>query len=206
MAFQSSVSNLVTYGAVGIPCGAVCSAHWVLSCAIGAVLGGCRWCVSLTIVTGVCCSMLIMADCVHRFGAVGDSFLGMLNGKVVHNDISWFTRRCLEWFHHKFAKELSLMEVCMDDMATQLMLSVLVIDHFAAVHQCLDACNEILGVLSQPGHNILEFSEVHMGVDIMCHSLLDSVKEGRSFHLGHSLFLFAAHRHPLHMHLQGFGS
>ena len=35
--------------------------------------------------------------------------------------------------------------------------------------------------------------------------LLDSVKEGRSFSLGHFLFLFAACRHPLHMHLQGFG-
>ena len=91
-------------------------------------------------------------------------------------------------------------------MATQIVLSVLIIDHLAVIHQCFDACNEILGVLSQPGFNILKFSEVHMGVDIMCHSLLDSVKEGRSFHLGHSLFLFTASRHPLHMHLQGFGS
>ena len=45
-----------------------------------------------------------------------------------------------------------------------------------------------------------------MGVDIMCHSLVYSVKEGRSFCLGCSLSLFAAIRHPLHMHLQGFGS
>ena len=45
-----------------------------------------------------------------------------------------------------------------------------------------------------------------MGVDIMCHSLLDLVEEGRSFCLGHVLFLFAAHRHPLCMHLQGFDS
>ena len=88
----------------------------------------------------------------------------------------------------------------------QLMLLVLVIDHFAAVHQCLDACNEILGVLSWSGHHILKFSEVQLGVDVMCHSLLYSVKEGRSFHLGHSLFLFAASRHQLCMHLQGFGS
>ena len=41
-----------------------------------------------TIVTGVGCSMLVMADCMHRFGAVGDLFLGMLNGKVVHSDVS----------------------------------------------------------------------------------------------------------------------
>ena len=45
-----------------------------------------------------------------------------------------------------------------------------------------------------------------MGVDIVCYSLLDLVKEGRNFCLGHSLFLFNACRHPLHMHLQGFGS
>ena len=98
------------------------------------------------------------------------------------------------------------MAVCMDNMAMQLMLVVLFIDHLTAVHQCLDACDEILGILSQPDHNILEFSKANMGVDVMCHSLLDSVKEGRSFCLGCSLFFFAASRHPLCMHLQGFGS
>ena len=98
------------------------------------------------------------------------------------------------------------MAVCMDDTVMQLMLSVLISDHFTVVYQCLDACNKILGVLFQPGHNILELSKVHMGVDIMCHSLLDSVEEGRSFCLGHSLFLFTASRHPLSMHLQGFDS
>ena len=105
-----------------------------------------------------------------------------------------------------FAKELSLVAVCMDNTVMQLMLLVLIIDHFIMVHQCLDACYEILGVLSQPGHNILKFSEAHMGVDIMCHSLLYSVEEGRNFCLGHSPFLFTASRHPLCMHLQGFGS
>ena len=44
-----------------------------------------------------------------------------------------------------------------------------------------------------------------MGVDIMCHSLVYSVEEGRSLYLGCSLFLFAAIRHLLQMHLQGFG-
>ena len=98
------------------------------------------------------------------------------------------------------------MALCTDNMAMQFMLTMLIIDHLTVVHQCLDACNEILGVLFWPGHNILEFSKAHMGVDIMCHSLLDSVEEGRSFCLGHFLFLFAAGRHPLCMHLQGFGS
>ena len=98
------------------------------------------------------------------------------------------------------------MVVCMDDTVMQFVLLVLIIDHLAAIHQCLDAWDEILGVLSQPGHNIFKFSEVHMGVDVMCHSLVSSVKEGRSFCLGCSLFLFAAGRQPLHMHLQGFGS
>ena len=98
------------------------------------------------------------------------------------------------------------MAECTDDMATQFVLLMLIIDHLAAVHQCFDACNDILGVLSQPGHNIFEFSKMHMAVDVMCHSLLDSVEEGRSFYLRHFLFLFAASRHPLCMHLQGFGS
>ena len=86
-----------------------------------------------------------------------------------------------------FAKELSLMAVCLDEKPMQLVLMVLIIDHLAAVHQCLGACDEILGVLSWPGHNIFKFSEVHMGVDIMCHSLVYSVEEGRSFCLGHSV-------------------
>ena len=80
------------------------------------------------------------------------------------------------------------MAVCMDDMVMHLMVIVLIIDHLTVVHQGLDACNEILGVLSQPGHSVFEFSEVHMGVDVVCHFLVYSVKEGRSFHLGHSLF------------------
>ena len=45
-----------------------------------------------------------------------------------------------------------------------------------------------------------------MVVDVVCHSLLDSVEEDSSFHLGCSLFLFTASRHPLHKPLQEFGS
>ena len=47
---------------------------------------------------------------------------------------------------------------------------------------------------------------MHMGVDVVCHSLLDTVEEGRSFCLGHLLFLFAASWHPLCMHFQGLGT
>ena len=83
---------------------------------------------------------------------------------------------------------------------------MLIIDHLTSVHQCLDACDEILGVPSQPGHNIFQFFKAHMGIDVVCHSLLDMVEEGRSFSLGHLLFLFAASWHPLYMHLKGFGS
>ena len=125
---------------------------------------------------------------------------------MVHSSVSQLTGGCLEGLCHKFPKELSLMAVCTDNMMMQFVLMMLIIDHLAAVHQCFDVCNEILRVLSQPGHNIFKFSKVHMGVDVMCHSLLDSVEEGRSFHLGCFLFLFAAHRHPLCVHLQGFGS
>ena len=156
---------------------------------------------TIAIVAGVAHSLLVLADCIHRFGAVGDLFLGMLNGKVVHCNVSQLTGGCLKWLWHKFPKEFSLMAVCTDDMAMQFVLVMFIIDHLTVVHQCLDVCNEILGVLSQPGHNIFEFSKVHMGVDVMCHSLLDSVEEGRSFCLGCFLFLFTAHRHPLCMHL-----
>ena len=78
---------------------------------------------------------------------------------------------------------------------------MLIIHHLTAVHQGLDVCNEILGVPSQPGHNLLQFSKAQMGIDVMCHSLLDTVKEGRRFGLGCLLLLFAASWHPLCMHL-----
>ena len=151
-------------------------------------------------VAGVDHLPFVIADCVHRFGAVGDLFPGMLDGKVVHSNVSQLIGGCLKWLGHKFSKELSLMAVCTDNMVTQFMLTMLIIDHLAVVHQYLDACNEILGVLSWPGHSLFKFSKMHMGVDIMCHSLLDSVKEGRSFCLGCFLFLFTASGHPLCMH------
>ena len=187
-------------------CRAVCSAGWVLSCAVGTVLGGCRWCVTIAVVAGVGCSPLVLADYIHRFGGVGDLFLDMLDGKVVHSNIHQLIGGCLEWLCHKFPKELSLMVVCTDNMAMQFMLMMLIIDHLVVVHQCLDVCDEILGVPFWPGHNIFEFPKVHMGVDVVCHSLLDSVKEGRNFCLGLFLYLFTAGRHPLCMHPQGFGS
>ena len=73
---------------------------------------------TIAIVAGVGHSPLVLADCIHRFGAVGDLFLGVLDGEVVH-------RKCqpahfggvLEWLCDKFPKELSLMAVCTDDMA-----------------------------------------------------------------------------------------
>ena len=196
----------VTFGAMGITCRVVCSASWVLSCTVGTVLGGCRWCVTIAIVAGVDHSPLILVDCIHGFGAVVDLFPGVLDGKVVHSNVSQLTGGCLEWLGHKFPKELSLMVVSMDDMAMQFMLTMFIIDHLSVVPQCLHACDKILRVLSQLGHNILEFSKMHVGVDVVCHSLLDLVKEGRSFHLGCFLFLFAGSRHPLCMHLQGLGS
>ena len=52
----------------------------------------------------------------------------------------------------------------------------------------------------------LQVHQAHMGVGVVCHSLLDSIKEGRSFCLGHFLFIFTASWHPLCMHFQGFGS
>ena len=158
------------------------------------------------VVAGVGCSPLVLAGSIHRFGAVGDLFPCVLDGKVVHSNVSQLIGGCLEWLGHKFPKELSLMVVCMDDMAMQFMLAMLIIDHLTVAHQCLEVCDEILGVLSWPGNNIFEFSKMHMGVDVVCHSLLDSVEEGRSFCHGCFLFLFAACRSPLYMQLQGFGT
>ena len=43
---------------------------------------------TITIMAGVGCLVLVMADCIHRFGAVGDLFSSMLNGKVVHCSVS----------------------------------------------------------------------------------------------------------------------
>ena len=43
---------------------------------------------TIAIVAGVGCLPLVLEDCIHRFGAVGDLFLGMLNGKVVHSNVS----------------------------------------------------------------------------------------------------------------------
>ena len=86
--FWSPVSHLVTFGTMGITCWAVCSASWVLSCAVGAVLGGHRWCVTIAVVAGVGCPPFVLAGCIHRFGAVGDLFPGMLNDKVVHSNLS----------------------------------------------------------------------------------------------------------------------
>ena len=206
MVFWSPMSHLVTFGTTGITCLTVCFASWVLSGSVGTVLGGYRWCVTIAVVAGVGHLPFVLVDSVHHFGAVGDLFPGMLDGEVVHSNVSQLIGGCLEWLGHKFSKELSLMVVCMDDTAMQFMLMMLIIDHLTAVHQCLDACNKILGVLSQPGYNLLKFPKMHMGVDIECHSLLDLVEEGRSFCLGHFLFLFAAGKHPLCMHFQGFGS
>ena len=123
---------------------------------------------TMAAVAGVDHLPFVLVDCVHRFGAVGDLFPGMLDGKVVHSYVSQLIGGCLEWLGHRFPKEFSLLAVCTDDMVMQFVLAMLIIDHLAAVHQCLDACNEILGVLSWPGYNLFEFSKMHVGVDVMC--------------------------------------
>ena len=71
-AFGSPVSNFVTFGTTGITGWVVCSASWVLLGAVGTVLGGCRWCVTMAAMTGVDHLPFVLADCVHKFGAVGD--------------------------------------------------------------------------------------------------------------------------------------
>ena len=87
---------------MGIMCWAVCSASWVLLGVVGTVLGGCRWCVTMAAVAGVGCPPFFLADCVHRFGAVGDLFPGVLDGEVVHSNLSQLIGGCLEGLGHKF--------------------------------------------------------------------------------------------------------
>ena len=50
------------------------------------------------------------------------------------------------------------MAIGTDDTSVQLVLLVFIIDHLAVVHQCFDASNKILWVLSGPGYNILKVS------------------------------------------------
>ena len=206
MAFWSPVSCLVTFGTMGITCWAVCSASWVLSGAVGTVLGGCRWCVTTAVVAGVGHLLLVLVDSIHWFGAVGYLFPGMLDGKVVHSNVSQLIGGCLEWLCHKFPKELSLMVVCTDDMAMQFVLTMLIIDHLAAVNQCLDACDKILGSspsLAKISSSSPRHTQVLMSCVIPCWVWS---RKTEAFALVHFLFLFAASRHPLCMHLQGFGS
>ena len=62
---------------------------------------------TIAVVAGVGHLLLVLADSIHRFGAVGDLFPGMLNGKVVHSNVSQLIGGCLEWLCHMFPKELS---------------------------------------------------------------------------------------------------
>ena len=43
---------------------------------------------TIAIMAGVGLLMLVLADCIQRFGAVGDLFPGVLTGKVVHSNVS----------------------------------------------------------------------------------------------------------------------
>ena len=167
MAFWSPMSHFVTFGTMGITCQAVCSASWVLLGAVGTVLGGCRWCVTIAVVAGVGHSLFVLADSAHCFGAVGDLFPGVLDGKVVHSNVSQLIGGCLEWLGHKFPKELSLMAVCMDDTVMQFLLMMLIIDHFEVVHQCLDVSNKILG-LSPSLATLSSSSPRHTWVLVSC--------------------------------------
>ena len=58
---------------------------------------------TIAVVAGVGCLPFILVDCVHRFGAVGDLFPGMLDGEVIHSNVSQLTEGCLEWLGHKFS-------------------------------------------------------------------------------------------------------
>ena len=72
---------------------------------------------TVAVVAGVGHLPFVLVDSVHHFGAVEDLFPGMLDGKVVHSNVSQLIGGCLEWLGHKVPKELSLLAVCTYDTA-----------------------------------------------------------------------------------------
>ena len=58
---------------------------------------------TIAVVAGVGHLLFVLADSVHHFGAVGNLFPGMLDGKVVHSNVSQLIEECLEWLCHKFS-------------------------------------------------------------------------------------------------------
>ena len=57
---------------------------------------------TMAAVAGMDCPPFVLMDCVHRFGAVGVLFPGVLDGKVVHSNISQLIGGCFEGLSHKF--------------------------------------------------------------------------------------------------------
>ena len=136
----------------------------MLSRAIGAVPGGCEWCVTITIMAGAGCSVLMMAVCVHRFESCGRLVLehvGWQSGSLQCQFSS--LEGVFEGFVHKLVKELSFMAIGTYNMLAQLMLLVFIIYHLTVVHQCFDVCDKVLRVLSRPGYNVLKFPLVAHG-------------------------------------------
>ena len=58
---------------------------------------------TIALVAGVGHLPFVLVDSIHCFGAVGDLFPGMLDGKVVHSNVSQLIGGCLEWLGHKFS-------------------------------------------------------------------------------------------------------
>ena len=135
--FDTQCPHLVTFGTTGIMHWTVCSASWVLLGAVGTVLGGCRLCVTMAAVAGVDHPPFVLADCVHRFGAVGDLFSGMLDSKVVHCNVSQLVggvlnglaicvpRSFTSWQYAQMIWQCSLCSQCSSLIISQWSISVL---------------------------------------------------------------------------------
>ena len=63
---------------------------------------------TMAAVAGVGCLPFVLADCVHRFGAVGDLFRGMLDGKVVHSNLSQLAEGVLNGLAINFPRSFPL--------------------------------------------------------------------------------------------------
>ena len=131
------MSHFVAFGTMGITCWAVCSAGWVLSGAVGTVLGGCRWCVTMTAVAGVDCPPLswqivstgleLCETCslacwiTKWFTAMSPSSLeGVLNGLAIS-----FPRSFPSWWYARMIWQCSSCSRCSSLIISHRSISVL---------------------------------------------------------------------------------
>ena len=102
-------------------------------------------------------SLLLLSNGIDRLRAAGDLFLGPLNSKVVYCDVDEFTRWSLKGLRHELVQQSYIISVSTNDPTAELMFSMCIVEHFASVHDGLDAGHEFLGVLIGFRCDVLQF-------------------------------------------------